>query len=374
MKFTVKNEILNEGIRTVGNVSPKTLTLPVLNNLLMKVEKNFLSLTTTDLEIGIRWFSLVKTEEEGEVLLPIKIFSTLLNFLPSSPLTVQKQDLNVKIACGNYQTQIKGQNSEDFPLLPQIKEEETVVLEGESFCQSLNQVLEIASPSTVKPEISGIYFILEKDLIRMVATDSFRLAEKKLFLKEPLSKEYSFILPQKTAREIVNIFSGKENKISLFLSPNQVMFETLMAEIPHPQIQIISRLIEGEYPNYQEIIPKKYETQVVCQKTEFLNQIKGAAIFSGKISAVQLKINPKESRVEISSQNPDLGVYQSFFSAKIKGSSQETSFNYRFLAEGLSNIASSEVVFEMTGPDKPAVLKPSGDENYLYVVMPIKTN
>jgi len=376
MKFTILQEKLKSGLSIVERVPTKSLTLPILNNLLFKVDKNFLTLSSTDLEIGIKWWTLVKAEKEGSVLIPVKILSNLLNFLPNTPVTIEKQDLNLVVECGNYKTQIKGQNPDDFPIIPGVGEEEPVVLDKISFCQGLSQVLEIASHSSVKPEISGVYFLFQRDLIRMVATDSFRLAEKKLFLKEPLSlsKEYFFILPQKTARETLNIFGEKDNELRLYLSPNQVMFESLMAETPHPQVQIVSRLIEGEYPNYQEIIPKKYETQVVCQKSEFLNQIKGAAVFSGKINEVKMKIDPKNNRVELSSQNPDFGQYHSFFSAKIKGESQDVSFNHRFLADGLANIRSSEVIFELTGSDRPAVLKPKDDESYLYVVMPIKAS
>lgn len=376
MKFIIRQEKLKNGLSIVERVSTKSLTFPILNNLLLKINKNFLTLSSTDLEIGIRWWALVKSEKEGSAVIPAKILSNLLNFLPDAPVTIEKQDLNLIIECGNYKTQIKGQNPDDFPIIPEIKEGESVILDKVSLCQGLSQVSEIASPSTVKPEISGVYFLFQRDLIRMVATDSFRLAEKKLFLKEPLSlsKEYSFILPQKTAHEIINIFGEKDNELRLYLAPNQVMFESLMAETPHPQVQIISRLIEGEYPNYQEIIPKKYETQVICQKSEFLNQIKGAAVFSGKISEVKLKIDPKNNRVELFSQSPDFGQYHSFFSAKIKGGPQDISFNHRFLADGLSNIKSSEVIFELTGSDRPAVLKPSDDENYLYVVMPIKAS
>jgi len=378
MKLIILQEKLKEGIGIIERVSVKSLTLSILNNVLLKTEKNFLNLVTTDLETGIKWWSLAKVEKEGALTVPTKVLSSFVNFLPNKQITLELKDLVLDIECGNYQTKIKGQSADEFPIIPQITEGESISVNSQSFCQSLNTIVDIPVPSTAKPEISGIYFAFQKNFIKMTATDSFRLAEKTFFLEgqasSSLSKECTFILPQKAAREIVNIFGGKEGELRIYFSPNQVLFELPMVETPHPQIQLVSRLIEGEYPNYEAIIPKKSETQVSFQRNEFLNQIKSASLFSGKINEVKLKIDPKKERVELFSQNPDLGEYHSYLPGRIKGKELEISFNHRFLADGLLNIKSPEVVFELTGPEGPAVLKPAGDQTYLYVAMPIKAS
>jgi len=378
MKLIILQEKLKEGVRVVERISTKSLSLPVLNNILVKAEKNFLNMATTDLEIGIKWWALAKVEKEGAITVPARVFSDFINFLPNKQIALELKDSTLTIECENYQTSLKGLNPEDFPIIPQITEGESILVDSHSFCQGLSQIADIAIPSTAKPEISGIFFIFQKDFIKMAATDSFRLGEKTFYpnLKTPntLSREYTLILPQKAAKEIINIFGEKEGELRICFSPNQILFELPMAETSHPQIQLISRLIEGEYPNYQEIIPKKYETQVIFQRNEFLNQIKSAALFSGKINEAKLKIDPKKEKVELFSQNPDLGEYHSHLAGKIKGKELEISFNHRFLADGLLNIKSSEVVFELTGPEGPGVLKPAGDPSYLYVVMPIKAS
>ncbi len=378
MKLIILQEKLKEGIGIIERVSIKSLTLSILNNVLLKTEKNFLNLVTTDLETGIKWWSLAKVEKEGALTVPTKVLSSFVNFLPNKQITLELKDLVLDIECENYQTKIKGQSADEFPIIPQITEGESISVNSQFFCQSLNTIVDIPVPSTAKPEISGIYFAFQKDFIKMTAPDSFRLAEKTFFLEgqasSSLSKECTFILPQKAAREIVNIFGGKEGELRIYFSPNQVLFELPMAETPHPQIQLVSRLIEGEYPNYEAIIPKKSETQVSFQRNEFLNQIKSASLFSGKINEVKLKIDPKKERVELFSQNPDLGEYHSYLPGRIKGKELEISFNHRFLADGLLNIKSPEVVFELTGPEGPAVLKPAGDPTYLYVAMPIKAS
>lgn len=382
MKTTILKEKLKEGIGAVERISGKSLSLPILNNILISVKKNFLNLRTTDLEVGINWWSLVKTEKEGEIAVPSRVLANFVNFLPNKPVSLELKDLTLKIDCENHQTSIKGFNAEDFPIIPKISLEENISIQSQLFCQGLSRVVDIASYSSTKPEISGVYFLFQKNLIVMAATDSFRLGEKKIYLESPLvniSKDYSLILPQRAAKEIINIFSEKEGNLTIYFSPNQILFEVPLSETPHPQVQLTSRLIEGEYPNYQEIIPKKYDTQIILQTADLINQIKLASLFSGKINEVKLKVDPKKNRLDLFSQNPDLGEHYSFLAGKVEGKPCEVSFNYRFLLDGLLNVAAGrgkeqEVVLELNGSDRPGVLRPRGDDSYLYLAMPIKTS
>ena len=373
MKITILKEKLKEGINFVEKISQKTFTLPILQNTLFKTEKNFLKLSTTNLESGTTWWNLVKVEEEGQICIPTRFFSGFINSLPNKPINLEVKDLVLSLECENYKTKIKGFNPEEFPIIPSIKEGEVLSVDCFSFCQALNQVLDIPSSSLARPEISGIFLSFQSDLVKIVATDSFRLAERKIFLKTNLSKEYSLILPQGAAREIVSIFGDKEGELKIYFSPNQIWLEYMMVEVSHPQLQFTSRLIEGEYPNYQEIIPKKFETELTFPKEEFLNQIKTASLFSGKISEVRLKIDPKNGVVEILSQSPDLGEYNSFLKGKIEGKEVSISFNHRFLIDGISEIKTKELLLEITNEEGPAILKPTDLEDYLYVIMPIKT-
>jgi len=374
MKIIILQEKIKEGIQIVEKICSKSLSLPILNNILLRAEKNFITLEATDLELGISWSYLTKIEEEGTAVLPSKILSSFINFLPPKPIIFLSKDQVLFIECENYKTKIKTLNPEEFPLLPKITEEESFLINAKTFCQSLSQVVDFSTLSTSKPEISGIYFSFKKDQITITATDTFRLGEKKIFLKIPssLKKEYSFILPQKTARELINIFGEKEGEIKIYFTPNQILFEFLNEEITQPKIKLISRLIEGEFPNYQEIIPKKYETQITLPKNEFLNQIKIAAIFSGKTNEIKFKIIPKENKIEFSSQNPDLGEHQSSLTGKMKGNAVDIAFNCKFLTDGILNIKSQDIILELNGEDQAGVLKPSDDPSYIYIVMPIK--
>ena len=373
MKIEVLKENLKTGLNIVERAVGKNLSLPILDNVLMDTEDNFLSLSSTDLETAIKLWILTKIIKKGKVVVPVRFLSSFVSLLPDEKIILEEKKQNLYVECKNFKNQVQGYNPEEFPLIPEFKNLEHIEVDNRKFCQGLSQIVDIASPSQTRPEISGIYFFFSKNIIKMVATDSFRLAEKSITLENPVKKEYSFILPQKPAREIMNILEEKDGLLKIHFSPNQILFEFPMKEVAHPQVQIISRLIEGEYPPYQEIIPKKFKTRVTVKRDEFLNQVKTASLFSGKINEVKFSINSDSKEIEIFSQSPDIGESRSNLSGKIEGEQIEVSFNHKFLIDGLNNIKGSEVTFDLSDKEGACVLKPVGDTSYIYVVMPIKS-
>jgi DNA polymerase-3 subunit beta len=372
MKVEVLKENLRSGLSIVEKIVGKNLSLPILDNVFINTEDNFLSLSSTDLETAIKLWILVKIVKKGKVVVPAKFLSSFVSLLPNDKILLEEKNQGLYVECKNFKNQVQGFNPEEFPLIPEFKDLEYLEVDNVKFCQGLSQIVDVASPSQSRPEISGIYFVFSKNMIKIAATDSFRLAEKNILLEGPVKKDVSFILPQKPARELINILDGKDGKLKIYFSPNQTMFEFPMKEVDHPQVQVVSRLIDGEYPNYEEIIPKKFKTHVVLRRDEFLNQIKAASLFSGKINEVKIKVNVETKDIEISAQDKDIGQSKSNITAKIDGENIETSFNYKFLIDGLLNIKSSEIIFEFSKEDGPCVLRPVGENSYIYVVMPIK--
>jgi len=372
MKVEVLKENLKGGLNIVEKIIGKNLSLPILDNVLMETEESFLSLSSTDLETAIKLWILTKIVKKGKTVVPAKFLSSLVSSLPNEKITLETNEQTLNIECKSFKNKIQGFNPEDFPLMPEFTNAEFIEVESKKICQGLSQIADVASPSQSRPEISGVYFVFSKNTLKIAATDSFRLAEKNITLEKPIQKDTSFILPQKPAKEIINILGDKEGNVKIYFLPNQTMFELPMKETDHPQVQIISRLIEGEYPNYEEIIPKKFKTKIIVNRDEFLNQIKTASLFSGKINEVKISINAEKKEVEISAQDPDIGQSQSTISAKTEGDSLQVSFNHKFLIDGILNIRSSEIIFELSKEDGPCVLKPVGDTSYIYVVMPIK--
>ena len=373
MKVEILKENLKNGLSVVEKIVGKNLSLPILDNVLISTEDNFLSLSSTDLETAIKLWVLTKIVKKGRVVVPAKFLSSFVSLLPNEKITLEEKKQGLYVECKSFKNQIQGFNPEEFPLIPEFKNLEYIDVDNRKFCQGLSQIVDVASPSQSRPEISGIYFIFSKNIVKIVATDSFRLAEKSIVLDEPVKNDFNFILPQKPAKEIINILGDKEGKIRIYFSPNQTMFEVPMKEVAHPQVQIISRLIEGEYPNYEEIIPTKFKTHVIVKRDDLLNQIKAASLFSGKINEVKIKIDPTNKEIEIFAQDSDIGESRSSISAKIDGEAMESSFNHKFLTDGLLNIKSSEVMFDLSKEEGPCIFKPVGDASYIYVVMPIKS-
>jgi len=372
MKIEILKNNLKKGLEVVEKIAKKNLTLPALSNVLLSCEGNFLRLDTTNLETSISWWVLAKIKEEGKIAVPATFFSSLINLLKEEKIELRSQDKNLTLETKNQTTQIQGMDPEEFPIIPKIEKEEIVKISNQKLLEALGQIIDIPSISQIRPEISGIYFSFKKDILKVVGTDSFRLAEKTIILKGEIKKEVSFILPQDAIRELINILSQKDGHTIIYSSPNQVLFENIDEETSHSRVQILSRLIEGEYPKYQEIIPKKYKTQIITKKDDLQNQLKQAGLFGGKISEVKLVVPSKDNQLKIYSESPEVGKNESYLPVKIKGEPIEVSFNYRFLISGLQNIRSSEVIFELNGEDGPGVLKPVGDESYIYVSMPIK--
>jgi len=372
MKLTLLTEKLKKGVEIISKIPIKKFSLPILENVLVTAEKNFLILNVTDLESGIFWKTLAKVENEGKICIRKKVIESFVNFLPQGKIELEKKDLTLQIKSENFLTKIKGEDPEEFPIIPQPKEGEFILTSSKIFCEGLSKVFNLPSPSLGRPEISGVLLDFSPEGIKFVATDSFRLGEKRISQKLDISKPYSLILPQAGAKEIFNIFSKEDREIKIYLSPNQIFIEAQMIETPEPEIIFTSRLIEGEYPNYEEIVPKKFETEAVLKTEEFFKKIKTASLFSSKINEVKLKFLPKEKKVEILSENPDLGEFKSEIFSQIKGKEMKISFNYKFLLDGISSMTKEDFIFYLTNPEGPAMLRPKDDQSYYYLLMPIK--
>jgi DNA polymerase-3 subunit beta len=376
MNFTILTKELKKGLGIAERVTGKNLTLPILDNLLIEALPNFLKVSSTDLEVGIQWWGLCKTEKEGKIAIPARLFNQLISSLPEDKVSIKEKGTSLIIEANKFKTQLKGFSADDFPIIPTFLKDIYIEIDGKKLKEGLSSVVDVASPSQIRPEISGILFVFDKTSAKLVATDSFRLAEKvvnlKTGFKNLFNKEVSFILPQKTVKELINILSEEEKSIRIYVSESQILFETFLPNGEHPEINLISRQIDGEYPSYQEIIPKESKTKIILNKEEFAKQIKTAGLFGGRTNEVVLKAEAKGKDLEIMSQDSDLGESESTIPAKIEGDSVKASFNWKFVLDGLSNIKSSEISFEFQGGEGPAVIRPVGDASYLYVIMPIK--
>jgi DNA polymerase-3 subunit beta len=376
MKVTIIKDNFKKGLTIIEKITGKNFSLPILNNILIKAEKNILTLSGTDLEIGINYWSLLKVEKEGQIAVPAKTLSNLINFSPDEKINLETKENILFISGEKYKAQINCLSADDYPIIPKIKNENNYLeINGQSLLKGILKVINFCNIGQTYPELSGVYFNFSDKQLDLVSTDSFRLAKQILYFENKIDKNYSFILPQKAVRELVNIISengGDNNKVRIYFEVNQIFFEFYSEGFSFPQFRLSSRLIEGEYPNYQEIIPSNYKTQIIADKSEFLNLLKSASLFSGKTNKLKVEIDPKNKNISLFAQNSDTGEIKISLPSEVKGEKQEVSFNVKFLSDGLSNIEGKKVFFELNGEEGPAILRSDEDQEYVYILMPIK--
>jgi len=364
MKVICLQENLKNNLNIVQNIIGRNLTLPILNNLLLETEGGRLKISATNLEIGINTWTSGKIEKEGAITCPAKIFYNFISNLPNKKIEISVKENNVLIKCENYKANLRGLPADDFPIIPKIKEPALLEIDGSKLKEALTQIVGAAAISESRPEISGILFKFEKNNLILAATDSFRLAEKIIFNAASKSSSQNLIIPQRTIQELIRILSEKGEKVKIILGNNQVLFEL-------PDGQLISRIIDGQYPDYQQIIPKDFTTQMVLEKEELLNSVRLAGFFSSKINDIKFIV--KSGKLEIISHDPDLGENRSLLAPKIKGKDLEINFNYRYILDGLNNIFSQKIFLGFNSSAQPAVIRPAEGNDYLYVAMPIKS-
>jgi DNA polymerase-3 subunit beta len=377
MKFTILKDNLSKGLNLVEKITGKNLVLPILNNVLISAEKNILKLVTTDLEVAIIHRCMAKIEQEGEITIPVRILNSFVNLLEDQKIDFELKAKTLFVSGKNNKTQIKGLDSKDFPIIPKIEENEWLEINAATLCEGVSQVIDFTSVTQARPELTGVYFLLSGEQIKIVATDSFRLAEKTIASAQSSDKkpfEKSFIIPRNAAREIVNLFSGIGGNIKIYFSSNQVMFESRFSEIDSPQSQLISRLIEGEFPNYQEIVPKDFKTQINISQDQLQKGIKTAGIFGGRGSELTLAVDPKKGQIDIFAQDSEIGETSVSVLAKISGEKINICFNHKFLLDGVIKTRGKEIFIGLNGEGGPGAIRSGNSDGFLYILMPIKPN
>jgi len=273
MKTKILQEKLNECLLNIERVVGKDTTLPILNNILLKTEKNLLTLSATNLETGVVWKILSKNEKDGNIALPAQAFANFINSLPNKSIEITVDGFLATISCEGRKSVFKGLATDEFPALPINTENEPLIINSKVFCESLSQVVSFTSISSIKPEITGVYLVISKEFMKIVATDSFRLGEKTLNLsstEKTIKDARAIILPQRAVREIVALFGAYNKDIKIYFTPNQITIELMMEEIQQPKIQFVTQLIEGEFPDYEAIIPTKSSLAAVFLRKNLL--------------------------------------------------------------------------------------------------------
>lgn len=366
MITTVNHKNLKEGLGIVEKIVARNAALPILQNIVLKTENGRLKLSSTNLELGINFWLGAKIDEEGEIAVPARIFSDFINNIKDEKITLKTKDHVLLVNSGRYQTKIISFSAKDFPIIPQNKEIPFTVLQARELFELFSTVVDAAALSESRPELSGIFVNFSAERIESAATDSFHLAEKILSVgsgNKTFKNSQSVIIPRSTAQEVIRTVSSLAGEVALSISENQIFFTA-------SDWEIVSRLIDGRYPDYKKVIPEKWLSRVLINKKNLEENIRLASIFSSSIA--DIKISAKEKSFKIEAKNADRGEISSSTEANLKSEPFELTVNYRYFLDGLKIFPTENVILEFTGEGNPLILRAEGRNDITYLVMPLR--
>jgi DNA polymerase-3 subunit beta len=364
MKAVCIRSQLKEILMFAERNSGRSFNMPILQGVHIKAENNLLKITATNLDTGIEAEIPAKVQKEGETVVPVKILSQLISGMREDQVTLESVNNNLNISTERVSSFIKGYPAEEFPRIPKFKPNHSFDISCGELMDGLKKVVGSASSSSMKPEIASIFFYAQNRApLKLVATDSFRLAEKTLSYS--VQDINSFLLPVKNASELSRILENNEGSVNISFDNNQISFVT-------NALKFVSRLTEGVFPAYESIIPKKFATDVLVNKDEVVNALRAASIFSGNLREVSINILPDDNLMEIRTQYSEIGEHTSQLSAKITGEKISVNFNYNYLLDGLLNSSSDNILLRFAESNRPLLIQNPDNSSYLYLVMPMK--
>ena len=327
MKLTVEQKDLSHALAVVNRAISPNNTLPVLNNILLKAEGKKLFFTSTNLEIAINYSVEANVINEGSITIPAKILTNYISLLKSGQVSLEAEEgFTLTVKSQKEHIKIKGINSEEFPLIPQIERKEPFKLPVKTLKEMANQVAFSASNNLSRPVLMGILFEVKNGECKMVATDSYRLSEKKVSLKT--EGEVSCIIPSRTVFELSKVVDESDDPVFIYTSKNQVLFE-------HKTLSLTSRLIEGNFPDYEKIIPKENKTKAEVDKEEFALAVKKVSLFVQE-NNVGIRVQVGSEKVTIFAEENQVGEGRVEIDAKVEGDSNEITLNAQFFLDVLS--------------------------------------
>lgn len=364
MKIECLKEKLTAAINNAQRITGKNLTLPVLSCILLEATKSELVIKATNLDLGIEIRLPVKVEEPGMVAVPGNILSSFIsNLQDEKSIKLETQEGNLLVSTLHNSTLIKTLPTEDFPTIPQVSEDKKFSVNAKEFIRGLKAVWYSSATSSMKPELSSVYIYSNDEGIVFVATDSFRLAEKQVKLKKA-NDIGQILIPFKNVPEIAKIFENIDGEVEISLSKNQISFN-------YNGIYLVSRVIDGVFPDYKQIIPKDPKTEVIVLKQDLVNSLKLANIFGDKFNQVNMKALPSNKTFELKTKNSDIGESVNKLSVSLKGEEIEINFNYKYIVDCFQSIDVDSVVLNFNGLNRPMIIKGVGDPSFMYLVMPM---
>jgi len=366
MKLELNFQKLKEAVTLVERIAGKHMTLPVLSCILIDIKKNSATFKATNLDMGIEVTVPVKASEDAVLAVPAHIISSFVSNIFGDNQVVKLETIsgNLLITTTRSKGVIKTVPADDFPSIPHVADGLEFPLAPELFIKGLRSVWYSSSVSSVKPELSSVYVYRNNDSLVFAATDSFRLAEKRI--QAPTSVKINDILiPFKNIPDIIRLLENMGDTMDVKISKNLISFKAR-------DIYFASRLIDGTFPDYRQIIPKGYSTEAIVLKQDLVNALKISNIFSDKFNQIHLTADPKGKLFEIQTKNSDVGENKTAIDAALTGDPVEINFNYKYIADCFQSIDADSISLQLSGLNRPMVIRPiSGDQSFMYLAMPM---
>lgn len=367
MKLFCEQKDLSHALNIVNKAISPNNTLPVLNNILLKTEGKKLFLSATNLELAISLSIDADVRNEGSITVPARLITSYISLLKNQQIELQlTEGLTLNIKSNQSETKIKGINADEFPLIPKIENPKTVKVQSGALETAITRTVFAASQNPAKPTLSGVCFIVNKEQVKIVATDSYRLAEQKLKLKERADFELQSIVPARTIQELGKILAKEEEKeVQMEFSPSQIMFN-------YNGIELTSRLIEGSFPAYEKIFPKTNKTKIEVDTEELMQTVRRVALFARENNNnIKLAVT-NDGKMNISTEETKVGEEKAEIEIDISGENNKIALNSQYLLDALSYIDIEKACIELNDKLSPAVIKPCKEEDYVYIIMPLK--
>lgn len=365
MKLDCVKKDIEEAVEIVARVVSNSATLPVLRCIIFEAQKNIITLRATNLELGIEKTIPATVTKEGSVAIPAQILLATLKTSPQqTKVSLEVVDGTVVLEIGGAKTTIKTIPLDDFPTIPKPETKTTYHIPKETLVQGVRNVLYSASTSLIKPELASVYMYHQDGMMIFVATDSFRLAEKKIALKTDEDIPTT-IIPVKNTTELIRILETQpDGDIEVFIDEDQY-------SIQKEGLYITSRIIDGSFPDYKSILPKEKTTEVVILKNDLLQTLKKAQVFSDKFGQINIHIYPDKKTCTISSRNNDVGEIFDSLEAVVIGQDLDISFNYKYLIDAFQSLNTDSISLKFAGIGRPLIINGVGDKTFTYLVMPM---
>lgn len=368
MKLVIPQEKLAFALNTAGRAVSPNNTLPILNNILLKAEGKKLFFSATNLEIAISYWVDAEVHNEGSITLPAKLFTNYINLLSDKLIELKLEEgMTLSLKAPGSKTKIKGIGADEFPLIPKIENPQIFSLSNKVFQEAITQVVFSASPHLSRPVLAGVLFSYEKDELSLVTTDSFRLSEKKILMKEKGKQPIHCIIPAKTIIELGKILATvpEDIEVRISISPTQVLFEI-------QNIKLMSRLIEGVFPDYKKIIPQSTKTKAVVNTEELILAVRKVSLFVVEESNNIKLTMTNDGILTLATGETQVGEETVEVPVKISGENNQIGLNFQFLLDVLNNITDTSTQLEIESKISPILVKTVDKEDYVHIIMPLK--